>query len=333
MLIPGSERPPTMSRARSGGGRSGAAARPVRAAFAAIITDRTLAERRHPGVGVVGVAHSVNHEAVAGALLRHRVDVGQHLAAHVGEDHAGGAQLGPVGGDGRIGQVPLDRLVVEIALRDEQIGAPGDGGEIVGPLGVAAVGDDLAADLHAQRGGVRLPRMPGRPRVTRRSRTGCGAALRQLDPLQREARRHHVRAGEERLADLRQPLPQVARPGDGQRPLALGRQHRVDEQERHAAAVVAVQVGEQDGIDRVGGDPLLGQGDERGGPEVDRHPRAGPVHQDASLEPPPAAERVAAADEPDRHGHPLSDLGPAGPTAPQAAYIRPSPGPRRPHNR
>jgi hypothetical protein len=60
MLIPGSERPPTMSRARSGGGRSGAAARPVSAAFAAIITDRTLAERRHPGVGVVGVAHSVN---------------------------------------------------------------------------------------------------------------------------------------------------------------------------------------------------------------------------------------------------------------------------------
>jgi hypothetical protein len=66
-----------------------------------------------------------------------------------------------------------------------------------------------------------------------------------------------VRAGEERLADVTHPAHEIARARDGEGPAAPGAEHGVDQQEGDTAAVIAVQVREQDRVDRVVLDALL----------------------------------------------------------------------------
>jgi hypothetical protein len=62
-------------------------------------------------------------ETVVRTLLRHLVLVGQHLASHVREHQPLGPDLFPVSLDVGIVQMKPHRLTVEIALRDQQIGA------------------------------------------------------------------------------------------------------------------------------------------------------------------------------------------------------------------
>jgi hypothetical protein len=83
----------------------------------------------------------------------------------------------------------------------------------------------------------------------------------------------------------------------------------VQDQERQAPEVVAVQVRHQHQPDLVGIVALLLQGDQGGGAAVQQHVAilAGGVQQDAGLEAAPAAEGVTGADEPhldESLGHP-----------------------------
>jgi glutamate dehydrogenase/leucine dehydrogenase len=83
----------------------------------------------------------------------------------------------------------------------------------------------------------------------------------------------------------------------------------VQDQERQAAEVVAVQVRHQHQPDPVGILPLLLQGDQGGGAAVQQDVAvlAGGVQQDAGLEAAAAAEGVTGADEPhldESLGHP-----------------------------
>ncbi len=82
--------------------------------------------------------------AVLGGLAVEGFQAGQHVGAHMGDDEPLRAQLGQVIHEGAVVEVKLDRLVVEIGFRDQQVGALGGGDQAVGPLGVAGVGDDLA---------------------------------------------------------------------------------------------------------------------------------------------------------------------------------------------
>jgi hypothetical protein len=112
-----------------------------------------------------------------------------------------------------------------------------------------------------------------------------------------------VRARKQRFADRVHPRFEIARTGDHERPRALRGQHRVDQEERHAAKVIAVQVREDDRVDGVGVDPLLGERDERRRTEVDGDARGGPVDEDTCLKSAAAPEGVTRADEADTHGH------------------------------
>jgi hypothetical protein len=76
----------------------------------------------------------------------------------------------------------------------------------------------------------------------------------------------------------------VSGPGNGQRPGALGAEHGVHQEEGHAATVIAVQMRQQNHVDAVVLDALLGEGDQRRGPEVEGEPAAGRVDQGAGLE-------------------------------------------------
>src|SRR5687768_14852180 len=64
----------------------------------------------------------LDHHAVVGAFLGHGGRVGQHLAAHVREDHPLGAEVLEVLDEDGIVEVPLDGLFVVVALGDDEVG-------------------------------------------------------------------------------------------------------------------------------------------------------------------------------------------------------------------
>jgi hypothetical protein len=125
----------------------------------------------------------------------------------------------------------------------------------------------------------------------------------ELDPLQRELGCHRLRARKESFLNLTHAPPQVSGAGDGQRTVPFRAEHGIHEQEGDTAAVVAMQMGEQDGIEGVVVKALLRQGDQGRGSKVDREPRLRTLYNNARLEPSPAAEGISGSDESNRHRH------------------------------
>ena len=98
------------------------------------------------------------------------------------------------------------------------------------------------------------------------------------------------------------------------RALALAAEHRVDQQERHPRAVVAVKMREEDHVDAVGVDTLRPHRDQRRRAAIEQEPRrrrrrrAGGrrrFHQDAGLKAAAAAEGIAGAEKAHGGGHGL----------------------------
>ena len=63
--------------------------------------------------------------------------------------------------------------------------------------------------------------------------------------------------------------------------------------------MIAVEVGEKDAVDRVRVDVEAAKGYHRRGAAVHEESARGVTDEDAALEPAPAAEGIAAAEEPD----------------------------------
>jgi hypothetical protein len=79
---------------------------------------------------------------------------------------------------------------------------------------------------------------------------------------------------------------------------------RLEQQKRQAAEMIAVEMAEEHPVDGRGLDAEAAHGDERGGAAVDQEALAAGGHEEAGLQTAAAAERVAAAQHPDRHpGH------------------------------
>src|SRR5262245_830197 len=72
-----------------------------------------------------GDASECDDHPVRRALLGDVAAVGKHLRAHVGEDHALGAGGTHPLADARVREVSPDRLAIEVALRDQEIGEIG----------------------------------------------------------------------------------------------------------------------------------------------------------------------------------------------------------------
>jgi hypothetical protein len=104
---------------------------------------------------------------------------------------------------------------------------------------------------------------------------------------QRECWRHHVHARKQRLTDGLHPRLGAFGTRDGQRACALRRQHGVHKQEWHPAAVVSVQMRQQDGINAVMYNALLGQGNKRRRAKINRKAPTGRIGQDTGLKPSP----------------------------------------------
>ena len=194
----------------------------------------------------------------------------------------------------------LDRPVEEEGLGDEEVGTPGGVEERVGPLGVAGVGHDLAVTRDPER---ERRRAAGVHDLVRGDRARAKVPRRPLDPLD-EARIEPPRDArgprEEHLQRVVHARLDAGRPrhreGPGA-PLELA----VEDQERDAREVVAVQVGEEHGVHALRVHAETPHRDQRGRAAVHEEAPARGLDVDARLEPPAAAERVAGAEEPDLH--------------------------------
>ena len=192
-----------------------------------------------------------------------------------------------------VAHVQRQRLVVDIGLRNEQIGIASQRDQAVGPLGVAAIGEHLAvhgdavavvavarrtmAHQHGQDlGTLEHPRLVGR----------------ELDERNVEAFHRSRRALESDVHQARKPRLQSGRSGDRERAGAPARKLRVEQKERHAAGVIGMKMGEQNEIDRIAVDSEPVHGDQRGGAAIDQKICFFADHVKASIEPPARTEGI-----------------------------------------
>ena len=128
------------------------------------------------------------------------------------------------------------------------------------------------------------------------------------------------RAGEEHLHRRPDALAGADRADDGQRLVAVAVELGVEEEERQAAEMVAVEVRQHHRVDAVGVDPEPLQRDERGGAEIEHDRRRRGLNEETRVCPSARSERVPAADDRQAHGVTPARLG--GRRAPHASAER-----------
>ena len=98
-----------------------------------------------------------------------------------------------------------------------------------------------------------------------------------------------------------QPVAEARRARERERPSAPAHQMRVEQEERQAAEMIAMQVAHQHRLDAVGLDAETLERDQRGRPAIDQEARFRCRHQEAGVIPAAAAEGVAAAEKANLH--------------------------------
>ena len=159
---------------------------------------------------------------------------------------------------------------VRKALDDEQIGVAADLRQRLGPFGVTGIGDHLVPQ-------VRRSAKDGAPE-------GCWTANGRTDTAPkrsvRPASSSTISSGKPQCERGRARKQHLQRPGSrSRRARRSGQTQRsrpppyelcLEQQERQACEVVAVQMAEEDRVDRAGIDPEPPHGDHRGGAAVDQ---------------------------------------------------------------
>ena len=123
----------------------------------------------------------------------------------------------------------------------------------------------------------------------------------ELDHADLKAPRDLRRARKQHLHCLAQPVPQARRPGHRQRGRAAADQLCVQNKERQAAEMVAVQMRYEDGFDRIRLDAEAPNGNHRRGAAVNQELGRSSGYVKACVEPPAAAKGVATTEELQSH--------------------------------
>ena len=106
--------------------------------------------------------------------------------------------------------------------------------------------------------------------VTDRPSTSVGTPTGISNTVERKAPLRLRRRGEEHLERGVDALARAGRPGDGERALAPRQILRVEQEERHAAEMIAVQMAQDDRVDRVRIDVAHAQRHMRRGAAIDQ---------------------------------------------------------------
>src|SRR3984957_1366529 len=196
----------------------------------------------------------------------------------------------------------FDRLVSHVGFANKEIGFAPDIDERIGPLGVAGKADDLFLCLEAK-----AEAWPGAVvvhDVERRhpDRTDFRApADLQLSQRQRKAQLHCLCTGKGCLHQFGKSRLESRWPGDDERALALENVDALENEERHAAHMVRVEMRNINDIDFVSLDGKLVQGNQRARPAIDQSVDSVSHQMEAGVEPSAGAKRIAAADELQMH--------------------------------
>src|SRR5262249_162832 len=100
----------------------------------------------------------------------------------------------------------------------------------------------------------------------------------------------------ERLHGRMEPVLEARRPRDAER-LRPPAELAIENKERQAAEMIAMQMADDDQIDRVRIDAIALHADERGGAAIDQELRLARIDMKAGLQPAPGTEGIAATDE------------------------------------
>src|SRR5437773_2216762 len=248
--------------------------------------------------------HALNLDdlAVLRGLLRHVADVGEHLGAHVGQDHAPGADPSQARLERRVVEVILDLPLVEQGLGDQQIGAAADRQQTFRPLRVAGVGEHLVVAGEAIGEGRRAAEVLHRVRGDGHPVDRHGLVRRNLADLGDELSLDLRRAREEHLHGLGEALAEPGRADQRQRRRPPAVELPVQDHERKAAEMIAVQMRDEDGADAIGIDVEPSHRDHARGAALDEERARGRLHEEAGVESSAAPEGVAASEKPEPHG-------------------------------
>ena len=90
-----------------------------------------------------------------------------------------------------------------------------------------------------------------------------------------------------------QPCTRARRPRDQERPLALGKELGIEQEERKCAEMVAVQMREHDPIDAIGIEAVRLERDQRGGTAIDQERALRRLDEKTRVEPAAGAEGIS----------------------------------------
>ena len=159
--------------------------------------------------------------------------------------------------------------------------------------------DDASADADAQPVGRRAARMDDRDRQDAERTDRQRFAILELDEAEQQVLDLGRRAGVEAAERVHHAQPRPDRPDDGQQLGPRRVEARVHQQERDAAEVIAVQVADDDGVDRGDVHPQMAHHRDRRGAAVDQRLIAVRRHVEGRVQPSAVAEGVTRAEEED----------------------------------
>src|SRR5262245_5466384 len=237
------------------------------------------------------------------ALIGDLALAGQHGVRHMREQHAFGADAIEFGGDAAPAQMKARSPIELVALHDVEIGVASGGNQAFYPFAVAGEGDDLAFELEAQGVGRRARGMLG---LEGRHVHAVDVERRggeKLDELQIIAAWLGARAGKQGFCGADKTRGDAGRPNDGERLGPLAHVLGVDEPPHEPGVVVAMQMRDEDRLDRVRVETATVEADQHGSAAVDEKAAAGPVHLVAGLQAATGAEGITAPDDCELHDY------------------------------
>ena len=232
-----------------------------------------------------------------GNLQFNLLQAAQEVLPQVRDDQPPAPKFGPVGHQCPVAEVVLHLFIEEIAFADEKIRAVGNAPEGIGPLAVPGVGEDPPRTAYPVRVGGGAARVDSPDGENGQIPERRDVAFGQFGVLDGEFPIDSDRSGIEDLHRFLDALPQARGAGDAERGFPTADELGVEDEKGYAAEMVAVEVGDQDAIDRGGADPCAFHRNQRRGAAVEQQASLAGVDVDTRLEAPSASEVVTASEE------------------------------------
>src|SRR6516225_11233714 len=221
----------------------------------------------------------------------------KHIRAHMRQDHSLRTDLAEMTLQGQPIQVVFDLSLPEIRFGYEEVGFARRRYKRVHPFRIAGVGKRFPVTLQAERERWSAASVLHQKRRDSDTIDNVRCPGVELDHVDLKAPRDVCRARKQDLHCLAQPFPQARRPRHRQRCRPAADQLCVQNKERQAAEMVAVQMRYEDGFDRIRLDAKASNGNHRRGATVNQELGQFSGYVEARVETAAAAKGIATTEE------------------------------------